>query len=748
MKEPTFRDLFGEGRRRNRGRGAWRTRGSYASGQNRGAPGRGYGGNHAASSYGSWGSSYDRDSTEGYGRPRQSYEQRERVGVGASHADSYHRGDMNRDWRPGLEASPSGRGSGLLFASARVPRPAPVPEHDDNLTSRKKRKFVPGGRIGKYIKAQEFQTVSLYCDVCERDFYDENAKALHDRSKDHSDNHMRMRKAEIEAAARSNVKDEETMEGKPVVRAIGLKEMAAFVKEHAAKWTKSFKGWANRSIEGAKAAADAANDQNIVASVQREILFEFRYHTDNCTMMQESWGRKPAATGIHYRQAQPSVFTDRVFSEKEKRKMDEERRQALLTHPTSTDLAEIVSAAPNPSVAEVRDDLVLAPEVQGRISSADKNSTSAPSGYEDLERVNVSSDRIREPNELALPERQIIEAPVKVSWKLSQAACVLSSICNSGISEAVAARYRQKFPRTWRTSKSHSGQVPNNDLVMKYRDLRSKYESQEFDYNSWRGGLDEVISGFTAQENRIGSLKKCLHMQIDAAIRRGDWTGCTISCAHLIEFHNSHDSFEEGDGEYIGYWIIAGLFKAQNGLQRRLTSRAGQKRLFSLVTRLRALPPGVMDDMFVDHAYAMFKSAVSNNYYQFCQLQADPMVDMKTGGNFKRMTEKVGDFVRERALVTMTMLSGITNEVCYSNPMAVDFDFVMRSLKWSNQSGEENISESRRFIEGLPQEIRIDDTYPELMMLLVSSHRAVLQSSEVVDVDTLARVVPNAFEIQ
>lgn len=635
--------------------------------------------------------------------------------------------------------------SGLFFATARVPRPAPIDANDVNLTSRKRRKYVPGGRIGKYVKTQEFQTRSLYCDVCERDFYDENAKALHDRSKEHSDNQMRQRNAEDEAMT-----DDPERNGsvnKSHAPAFSQEEIAAFVKQHAAKWTRSFKAWANRSIEEAKKAADAANDRNIVTSVQREILFEFKHHTDNCTMMQESWGRKPAATGVHYRQAQPTACTDRVFTDEEKRKMDEKRRQALLSQPVDTRATEEERSALGASVPneETQGHFVRGQTMQ--ITQPELEPASAgllPA--ENIHEVGRSEGASEEPqNPAALEEEEYI--PVSITWKMSRAATYLLSSCKSVHSEIVGMRQRLVFPLVKENTEASNRNDNATDLVDRYKDLRSKFEAQEYEYETWRQDLKEVVQGFASRGTRIGSMKQCIHMQIDASIQSEDWNACRASCDELMRFHEDHGSWEAGDEEYVAYWIIAGLLKTNNDSRQRQYSRAGFSKAFSMVTRLRGLPSHVEVDILVDHALQVLKSVVSNNYWKFCQLKTDPIVNLRTKGKLGYIMDELADVVRERAIVTMTMLSGMSNEGCYSNPMALDLNFVARTLKWPGDSTEEQASAARSFIEDLPQGIRIDDTYPESMMLLASSKRAVLQPSEVVDVELIASIKPRAFAV-
>lgn len=740
-QQPSFRDLFGS--RGSRGRGRRRGRARYNARDIRSGPSGGYGGRREDTRP-VWNQLHN-DTAQ------RLEEESGRRGLGSESWVPSASDEWKDESRFDTQRTPTGNASGPIV---RMPRRAPIDEHDENLTSRKKRKYVPGGRIGKYTKTQEFHTRSLCCDVCERYFFDENAKATHDRSKEHLDAQMKKRKAEEECDIPTEPKKEEMVSQKPGAWFVNQEDIAKFVKENGKKWTRSFKGWANRSIEEAKKAANAAKDRNIVTSVQREILYEFRYHTDNCTMMQEPWGRKPAATGVHYRQVQPSACKDKVFSEEEQRKMEEDRKRAMQAKPAVVDLTT-EKPVPSSTVthAEVQNYFVRGLPMElarpGEVRDASK-AIGTKTRMEDNEEAQTLMEVVVEEglHEPVDAEQDTCDT-IRITWKLPRSARYLLSVCKCQDKERLARQLKRVFPPSREDPKADDGEEAGDALVGRYNHLRSKYERKEYDYISWRRDLDDIILSFTKRGTRIGSLKQCLHMHIDAAIDNKDWAGCITSCTGLVKFHNCYQSWEDGDGEYVGDWILAGLLKTANEAKRKRAPGAGFSRLFSMVTRVRELPYRALDDFMVDHAVQVLKSVVSNNYSKFGQLQGDQMVTFKTKGKFKNLMDEVGDVVRERAIVTMTMVSGLSEEGAgvYLIPLALDLGFVTRTLNWPGVNAEERLSEARSFVEGLPQEIHVDATFPECMMLKPSTKRAVIKDSNVVDVEPLVKITRNALGI-
>lgn len=742
-QQPSFRDLFGSRGGRGRGRRSGKAR--YNATDNRRAPSSGYGGRHDDTRP-VW-SQLRNDTAQ---RLTPAEEENTRRGLGSGSRVPGAPDEWKEESQFGTRTTPTGRASGPIV---RMPRPALIDEHDENLTSRKRRKFVPGGRIGKYTKTQEFHTPSLYCDVCERDFFDENAKATHDRSKEHLDAQLKKREAEEEGEIPAEPKKEAVDTQKPGSRFVNQEEITKFVKENGKKWTRAFQGWANRSIEEANKAANAAKDPNIVSSVRREILYEFTYHTDNCTMMKEPWGRKPAASGVHYRQVQPSACKDKVFSEEENRKMEEERKRAMQAQPAVVDLTA-ETPVPSSTVAHA--------EVQNYFVRGQPMELSRPGEVLDASGATRTETRM-ENNEKTQPPMEVVDEglhqpvameldtsdTIRIAWKLPRAASALLSVCKCQNSERLARQLKSVFPPSRGDPRVDDGEDAGNALVDRYNALQSKYKAKEYDYASWRRDLNDIILSFKKRGTRIGSLKQCLHMQIDAAIDSEDWGGCIASCTELVKFHNSCCSWEDGDGEYVGDWIIAGLLKSATEAKKKRAVGAGFSRLFSMVTRVRDLPSGALDDFMVDYAVQVLKSVVSNNYWKFGQLQADQMVKVKAKGKIKYLMDELADVVRERAIVTMTMVSGLSEEGAgvYSIPLALDLGFVSRTLNWPGEKAEERLSEARSFIEGLPQEIHVDTSYPERMMLAPSSKRAVITDSDVVDVEPLVKMTRNALGI-
>lgn len=166
---------------------------------------------------------------------------------------------------------------------------------------RKRKKYVPGGRILPCVKVQEYHDLDLYCKVCDTHMQDQNAMGLHMKSRRHLKALQHHEEYGTAPPAPTTIKSRESLEKKcdTVVR-LEMNELEKLFEATEKKFDRWFKDWATRSLQGAEARFQGEERLLVLQSVKREIIAVFQCHTDNCTMRRQCWARMPLATGILY----------------------------------------------------------------------------------------------------------------------------------------------------------------------------------------------------------------------------------------------------------------------------------------------------------------------------------------------------------------------------------------------------------------------------------------------------------------
>lgn len=630
------------------------------------------------------------------GRPSRNMEdiavEEDRDGIGGRfRADNGSRGD----------SSSAGVYEGRL-------RPERQSSDDGNPSSRKKRRFVPGGAIAKYKKEIEF-TGSLYCQVCDDYFYDVNAKGMHDRSKEHRKAFAHLRQKEEMVGDQIN---KEAYEEEDVMNVVSddkncvpdpdrvAKKAVAKVKE--ANFSNApipFRNWASRSLENAAKVAKQENNPSIAVSVQKEVLEVLQHHTEHCTLRQVSWDRRPLASGPAFRVSRKTIPSN------------------ARTEPTN-----MVSVPQNPVQANVATRVP-----SDEITSVDtKPPTNEPVRryWEQKEPpANAEKRKSLEPKPkrtgpfVCVPEVDVkvetahVEYKVKaVRWRLSPKAADVFYANQVEDRKSLLynynARFRSLTEKIQAQNEKESGldsiSTPVGPLLEKCNSLFKDYHSGDYEYIVLKNGLSHVIESLRKRGTRFGTMQRCLQIKIYAAIRACEFQDCFEPCSELIKIYQWYRGGEELRYECIGHWFISLLFKMRVSKSNRRMGKGSS--ILMINSQMRELPVGSLDDNLVYMAVNVFQAVITNNWVQFFT-QMDNILHVKTEGRSKGIMEGLNNFVRERALVTMLRMGRFSEATTYF-PKSLPFDFVRRTLGWRESSSDEDgidLEDACEFINGLPQ---------------------------------------------
>lgn len=646
-----------------------------------------------------------------------------------------------------------------------------IPEPDVNLTSRRPRKYVPGGRIGKYVKVQEYGA-ELYCEACERNFPDPNGKSLHDRSIDHRRKMEFLRKEEdrLYAAEYEEMEVEhldgkepgsstEQPEGNQKVANFTATEVGRFFQKNKTHFTPEFKDWANRSLNAAREEAKRTGDPVLMQSVEKEVIADFMYFTDECLMRTESWGRRPLASGANYRGVAVARFQDHVIPEDKVHK-----KASVFTQ--EDDVIDITDAHIGNRRWE-RGGLENIPEGEDFFeektdpSSAAKEDEVKAAAAPDFEIVEEKEDK----NKGLADKRQDVK-PLQVTWKMrgSGSAMLRYNACLSNKRDEIL-RKTQKFAGRTGTSQISDGldDGGSEPLIQKYRELRRQFDAAEYDYDEWHSATGALFAKLEGRGTRIGTLQSCLEMQVCAAIDCERWEHCFPVSNKLMGMYQAerNKKWMERGSQYVGFWLLSLLFKFVDGHAVDKRTQRGSKsaksrtslgsRIFFVNSRMRELPIRALHDINVHYSLQVFNAVVSNNYCKFFQLY-------KEGEHYRRPTrsqyimEELIDVVRERALVSMSMVSCLREYGVFQRPPQLEH--IMKVLGWDKPPDQEGVDNElvnvRKFITDLPQRIAVagDKVHGRSAALAVTNEKAVIQARTVVDVETIVALSGKAWRLK
>ena len=171
------------------------------------------------------------------------------------------------------------------------------------------RKHVPGGRIKKNKKPREHEPSGndLYCEVCERFLQDGASKASHDRGREHLKRMEEKREEDDEEnqPPSTTIVKMETPDADVMLKA--AKEFMDMDKNPNVP--KSFKDWANMSLREAE-----RNPERQVGAVCREVVYTYWHSKDTGNLLSTTWDAMPPANGLRYKEMNPSILPEVVFS--------------------------------------------------------------------------------------------------------------------------------------------------------------------------------------------------------------------------------------------------------------------------------------------------------------------------------------------------------------------------------------------------------------------------------------------------
>ncbi len=171
------------------------------------------------------------------------------------------------------------------------------------------RKYVPGGRIKKNKKPREHEPagIDLYCEICEYALPDGAAKASHDRGRKHLKRMQEKREEEEEEnkPASTTIVKTETPDADVMLKA--AREFKDIDKDPNVP--KSFKQWATMSLQEAE-----RNPERQVGAVRREVVYTYWHSKDTGNLLSTTWDAMPPANGLRYKEMNPSILPEVVFS--------------------------------------------------------------------------------------------------------------------------------------------------------------------------------------------------------------------------------------------------------------------------------------------------------------------------------------------------------------------------------------------------------------------------------------------------
>lgn len=754
-----FYEVFGDNLRsrgRRRGSGSSRYRSDnrqYGYNGRGGRPTYGYQGGHHGGHQG-WHQGNRRWSDEPSSRQdgrhdrwRDGRESEQRRGLGA---DGEYQGSRSGNHR--CEAEPKEEDAAI--SQLRQPISSYIDERDENRTKDKKRKYVKGGRIAQLKKEQEFSSGSLYCDVCERYFHDDNAKACHDKSKDHRTRVSQKRVALESEVRRKKAKVEESPMKKEIMGFTADEVRAVLNKKMPAK----FREWANRSLEAAKTIAREDHDPNTVLAVMREIVHEFKIHTENCTIYVESWMRRPEATGRHYRTVEPTTFSTLVHTEEEAEKMvaadpppeksNEQPSANPTNEPSTVDEGTSEKRRSRWVRGETVDDSVRKPtsvvqtDEQRRAETNVVGPTDPTSaGIQEIDIAGVAPRSAAESSTAAEPPKQVI-----IRWQMSSAAeriLYANKDRNPGL---ISARAKTRF--AWKKPSEEMADDEKDSVestVKQYKKVRGEFDRRDYNYKTWREEIEGVVSVLTKRGTRSGTLQSCYQMMAKAGIQAEDWGGCFAACDELMQTCKWKGHLDDNGKEVIGQWILLSLFKSLEKKKKRVPRGKQSSRFLELNSRLRDLPLDSLDESSAYDCWQLWTAVLTNNYVKFFRMKRDGCFYTLPGGRVDYIIEELEDTVRERAIRTIALSNEAIEGRVYAHGMAAfNMAYLMRILGWEDSSDrddnvDEGLAKAREFVEGIGQGVKIggNEAHGKSGMVLGSNEIAVMKDDEVIDTQTV-----------
>ena len=529
-------------------------------------------------------------------------------------------------------------------------------ENSKYLQQRKKRRYIPGGAIPKYKKAQEY-TSNLYCEICERDFRDEAAKSGHDRSKDHRKN-LEAKRLEEDQREQEHIQEE------PKQGAITfdfaeeeVKKLAEKLKTEKEKLPNPFIQWTEKSLKEAIRSGDPA----IKLSIFREIFTELEYHKENCTLFRENWNRKPAATGQHYRQTVMSRPINPVINESQ------------LVLPTTNQTEE-----PQPQKTESTHQArwVRGPNEGPSTKKPDVIEVASKDEKEEKKKHNY---RRTVPKPRAKPKRFSKEASDIMDY-YSQ---------SGGNRQLMQQLYVKRFAMPTIPNDNTNEKEPIETVIRKYDVLAQKYKAQDFEYEPFQQGLDEIVTELTKRGTRPNTVQHCLQMKVSTAIELCNFRDCFEPCSKIVDLCDNMEEMDSDILEFIGHWVISLLFKLNESSTRKGNMK-NSSQFLKIAMELRKMPVNAICDIRVYEALQVFRAVFSNNFVKFFRSYSSLVVHSSTDMRSQRIMDGLIDYMRERAIMTMCMKGSHCEDPVYSLPATVQLKKVIHILAWDNDNIEED----------------------------------------------------------
>lgn len=612
----------------------------------------------------------------------------------------------------------------------------------------KRKRHVPGGRIAKVPKQQE-QDTDLFCVACDRYLPDVNGKALHDKSKDHRKalaHHRQILCDQDDDESVSSDDGEEDMMRVEAPKQFSKELVDKIWKQSNPKrWPKSFQSWANRSLEAARKLAKESNDWSINEAVEREIMVEFAVHTDNCTLLKESWDRKPNATGINWTSAEPKQYATHVIQETDvipERTNVDDTRTVIPKHKNEISDNVPATTPPIPSNesntnghqfanARVRS-TVRAPRpenpqwvrgsTEGHATPALTNginqgkqtgthSTRIHGGAvvrSHIERAVVTTHsqvepgagfeagslssrvRVTVPAESSLPFVAVRQ--VDVTWQLPLRAQRILRACQGRDPLTVVAKCGECFSGLVKTAsrkeQDDKGHVTIDALMTAYERAQSTFVSGEYKYEDLRKELASLAKQFEERGTRPSTLQRCYEMQVSAAILSERFGDCVEPSGKLVRLYDGVCRNAETLGEFTGHWVLSLLLRSD--MDAPLPGAARQRRAekmdgLSLACRLRDMPRRATMNIATYDALRVFKAILNNNYVSFLSLYRNSVSHHKTGMRSKYMMDAFMEVMQHRALLLLGTMSHATEDNVFHFPKHLPLRYVMDVLGWRKE---------------------------------------------------------------
>lgn len=657
--------------------------------------------------------------------------------------------------------------------------------HDEDGVQRK---YVRGGRIAKVRKVKEDPgDDKLFCEACGYYLPDANAKALHDKGRKHRQVMEEQReKLDMDGIRESLDSRQEDMRRRApepdVTTHMSEQSVLETLKDIAGPQTpNSFKSWAERSLAAARKQEIRTGDSLVTWAVQREIAYEYATHYDNCTLLQESWDRRPPATGRCYMTKDPVSYREPVVPNNEVPKLYATAPSALPSRRTNAEpgdgsvLSQSQSAQRERSFSP-RQRSVSPPSrrwVRGTVEGVKKAdeahvaSDVEPADSEDELRLrqsaaktppaHVQQDQIEKDKHDAL-------AKVEMTWVVSRGAARILYSCQGKRPNAIVARFRSVFPKLKSHSPTTRRQAPRQDSALdssrpeelrrQYEKLKAQYMAETYESVAFESEANTIISLLDAVPGHSNIVRDCCEMLVRNAIQNSEFEKIIEPLSRLVELYDGVCRRSPTRREFIGHWIVSLLLKPTG--DKGDTARKPLDQV-ALAARLRAIPKACIRTSGARHGLDVLRALLSNNYVAFMRLYDNSEFHFLSQMRGQYLMDAFLPFVRQRALLVYGSPSAVERTLVYQHPARISLHQLMEQLKWyydldgsserawlANQARNE-ISSLGLLIEsvsGASGALR-DDGSEEY--LVARDCEATIRPAAHIDADTILRFVPKIY---